>query len=368
MLRVLSSSVLCFSFMAAHVTAETCEVLYERLRNEAPGDVAVCEPMVEVSAFSECTKPQEFSADRPPLNVVLVLDASGSMAGQIRGETKMDIAKTEISAFLTQLADDVPVGLIAFGHLGDNTEAGKTTSCNATDWIVGLGDSAREISDAVAQVSATGWTPLASVLDYARAELTALPVPDDAGDSVPYVYVLSDGKETCGGDPVQAARDLRESDVEAIVNVIGFDVDAETRAELEAISAAGGGRYLAAADNAALRETLLAEIRTTQSAAGYQNCLLGNVAKVNLGYHHSKVALAKCVRREVNTNGQTWIRNAARDALAGSDDACLFHIRSLAAADAAQSNRWFLDQTDQLEAGRRAAVEEVLQRQQANTD
>ena len=57
------------------------------------------------------------------------------------------------------------------------------------------------------------------------------------------IYVVSDGIETCGGDPVKAAKELHESEIQAIVNIIGFDVDNEGQRALKKVAEAGGGKY-----------------------------------------------------------------------------------------------------------------------------
>jgi len=36
------------------------------------------------------------------------------------------------------------------------------------------------------------------------------------------VYVVSDGIETCGGDPVKAAEELHTSNIKAVVNISGL--------------------------------------------------------------------------------------------------------------------------------------------------
>src|SRR5699024_10051640 len=100
-------------------------------------------------------------------------------------------------------------------------------------------------------IQATGWTPLAAAISKAGASFQPR-----AGMGEQVVFVVSDGLETCGGDPVAAARALHESEVHAIVNIIGFDIAAEDRRALEAVAAAGGGTFSAASDAATLRERL----------------------------------------------------------------------------------------------------------------
>ncbi|MFB8736032.1 hypothetical protein ACEQPO_27330 [Bacillus sp. SL00103] len=57
------------------------------------------------------------------------------------------------------------------------------------------------------------------------------------------VYVVSDGKETCGGSPSQAAKELHEGGIDTIVNIIGFDVNEKEAKSLKSVAKAGGGQY-----------------------------------------------------------------------------------------------------------------------------
>lgn len=54
---------------------------------------------------------------------------------------------------------------------------------------------------------------------------------------------ISDGIETCDGDPIKAVSKLRNHQIDATVNIIGFDVDDEGQQQLKEIAEAGGGEY-----------------------------------------------------------------------------------------------------------------------------
>ncbi|OYD06133.1 hypothetical protein CHM34_17925 [Paludifilum halophilum] len=85
----------------------------------------------------------------------------------------------------------------------------------------------------------TGWTPIAASMKEAKKDL--LSAKDE--EAVNLVYIVSDGMETCGGDPVQAAKELNASDIQAVVNIIGFDVDNSGQKALRKVAEAGGGEY-----------------------------------------------------------------------------------------------------------------------------
>lgn len=174
--------------------------------------------------------------------LVIAIDASGSMAARAGGETKMDAAKRAAIAFLRGVPANTQVGLVAFGHRGTNLPAGKAASCRAVEAVQPLGAAnPTQVEAALGQVRATGWTPLAAAITLAGRSFAPSDTP---GAQV--VYVVSDGLETCGGDPVAAARALNRGPVKAIVNIIGFDLTAADRAQLAAVATAGGGTFVEA--------------------------------------------------------------------------------------------------------------------------
>ncbi len=93
------------------------------------------------------------------------------------------------------------------------------------------------------ELRATGPTPLAGSLQAAQSYLTPIATCDSAKACRSYATILlTDGAESCQGDPVRAAQDLRAAvpgkDIKTYV--IGFSVGAAERAQLNAIAVAGG--------------------------------------------------------------------------------------------------------------------------------
>lgn len=174
--------------------------------------------------------------------LVIAIDASGSMAARIGRETKMDAAKRAAIAFLHTVPANTQVGLVAFGHRGSNLPQGKAESCRGVENVYPLGSAdPAQVEAALGRVKATGWTPLAAAITTAGQSFT----PDQASGAQ-VVYVVSDGLETCGGDPVAAARALSQGPVKAVVNIIGFDLSHADRTQLSAVAAAGGGAFVEA--------------------------------------------------------------------------------------------------------------------------
>ena len=223
--------------------APSVDAAYAAYMAERGEDLAACfreDILLEGRAADPAFDDGVGDAEAPPVRrLVVAVDASGSMAADAGGRSKMAAAQEAVAAFLTGVPEDVQVGLVAFGHRGTNDAAGKDVSCAGVETVYAVGDvDEQRIRERVRSFDATGWTPLAAAIEQAGAQLQASDVP---GEQV--VYAVSDGQETCGGDPVAAARTLHRSDVKAVINIIGFDLPADERAQLRAVAEAGGGTF-----------------------------------------------------------------------------------------------------------------------------
>lgn len=174
------------------------------------------------------------------VNVAILLDASGSMAGHVAGGEKMDLAKKAVQNYAADLPEGSNVMLRIYGHEGTGTNADKEMSCTSNEVVYELGAyDEQAFSKSLDQFAPAGWTPLAGAIEAAEEDLK-----EQEGENVRnVVYVVSDGIETCDGDPVSAAASLTGSGIQAEVNIIGFDVDNEGQAQLEAVAKAGNGQY-----------------------------------------------------------------------------------------------------------------------------
>jgi Ca-activated chloride channel homolog len=190
------------------------------------------------------------------VNVEILLDASGSMAGRVNGGVKMDLAKDAIRNFVSKLPEGAQVALRVYGHKGSNQQKDKALSCKSTEMVYPLGVyNKSSFQKSLNQFRPTGWTPLAAAIKQAKNDLSG-----KTGENVHnIIYVVSDGIETCGGDPVKAAKELHQSEIQAIVNIIGFDVDNAGQKALKKVAEAGGGKYTTVNTGEDLRRHLEAE-------------------------------------------------------------------------------------------------------------
>ena len=189
------------------------------------------------------------------VNVELVLDSSGSMAETLPdGQTRIDAAKQ----VLRQVIDAIPereginVGFRVYGHRGTNTEAGRAESCRSTELRVPIeGVNKEALLAEVDQYQPVGWTPIALSLREAAGDFE----PPDEGEGN-FVVLVTDGLETCGGDPCTASRQLKQSDIDVTTHVISFALSEEEQANLQCIVDESGGLLLGAGNAEELAQAL----------------------------------------------------------------------------------------------------------------
>jgi len=166
-------------------------------------------------------------------NMMFILDASGSMWGQVEGKAKIAIAKEVLAELIEELPDGLNVGLVAYGHR-------RKGDCNDVEELVPLGALDKQnLIKKIKALSPRGKTPITLSVKITAEKLKTL-------EDETTIILVSDGKETCEGDPCALVKELRESGVRFVMHVIGFDVTAEERNQLECIAGAGGGMYYAA--------------------------------------------------------------------------------------------------------------------------
>ena len=182
--------------------------------------------------------------------VLLVLDVSGSMNERISsGGTKFAAAKRALKQVAGALPSGTQVGLRVYGSKIAEPKAQNPKACTDTELVLPIGPLDRsKMNRAVDSFTAKGETPIAYSLGKAV---------DDLGDSGKRVLILiSDGEESCSGDPCPTARKLAKSGVDLQFNAIGLDVNGKARKQLQCIADAGDGSYHDAEDTSALEEAI----------------------------------------------------------------------------------------------------------------
>lgn len=174
-------------------------------------------------------------------NVEIILDASGSMAESVGGKTRMEAAKEAIKEFAKNLPKQARVSLRVYGHKGSGKESDKSLSCSSSELVYGLQPyNEQKLQASLDQFKPTGYTPIAFALQEAMKDFSNI----SGEKNTNIIYLVSDGIETCDGNPVEMAKKLAESKITPIVNVIGFGVDGPGQKQLKEIASAAKGRYI----------------------------------------------------------------------------------------------------------------------------
>src|SRR3546814_77900 len=114
--------------------------------------------------------------------------------------------------------------------------------CTDIESLVALGPLDRDaMIRQVEGLNAKGMTPLTASVKQAIEQLRQT-------EQSTSVVLVSDGLESCGGDPCEAVRAARQSGVDFKLHVVGFDLGDTDTAPLQCMAAAGGGRFFRASN------------------------------------------------------------------------------------------------------------------------
>lgn len=213
------------------------------------------------------------------VNTLLMLDASGSMNSKIGGASKLDIAKESLLNYAAHAPKPVKMGFLVYGHKGNNTPSGKAESCSETgvELLDPIGNVAPDTFPAtLARFQPTGWTPIAGALKKAQESFAGTEGKKN------HIVMVSDGLETCGGDPVAVARRLHEQGFHVVIDIIGFGAGRNDVAQLRKIAEAGGGDYYDAKTRADLDNYFKQMDEAYLKTIGNSNCFIEAYNDANL--------------------------------------------------------------------------------------
>jgi hypothetical protein len=192
-----------------------------------------------------------------PDNIQFIIDASGSMLAEVpgTGRRRWEVAQEALLNLVNSgaIPIDSRVGVRTYGRNRGNdcndVEVAHPLQPFSIESVINV---INEITPAVG-----GMTPLASSLRAASDELLAFD-----GSSV--IILVTDGVESCNGNPAAEAGFFVQSADNRKVHVIGFAVDDPAATEnLRAIATNGGGLYFDANDSTQLASALRQAVELT---------------------------------------------------------------------------------------------------------
>lgn len=221
----------------------------------APTDV----PLISGTVVVTAAEGQTFV--NTPANIEIIVDASGSMLATFEGSDKerWQVAQEALSTLVSSgtISDQSAVVVRTYGRRRGN-------DCNDLEVAQTLSRFNAEALQAVIggiKPAVGGMTPLAASLRAASEDLQAA-----EGSTV--VILVTDGLESCNGDPVAEAANFVKDTDQRKVHVIGFALgDQEASAKLRQIAEQGKGLYFDANNSAqltdALRQTIVLSYQIT---------------------------------------------------------------------------------------------------------
>lgn len=177
-----------------------------------------------------------------PLNIIILMDSSQTMKETLHGtltgeeENKLTAARRLLRETLNIIPEDVNVGFRVFGN---NFRNNNEFDCKQTVLLVPLGlNNRKEIMEEAEQLRPLGMTPLAYALKQTADDFRGMP-------GLRHVILISDGFETCGGDPCAYIRRLSRLGIKMKIDIVGLGLkrDKIAREHLNCITEASGGEY-----------------------------------------------------------------------------------------------------------------------------
>jgi Mg-chelatase subunit ChlD len=194
------------------------------------------------------------------VNLAFILDASGSMNAKLEssGRSRLVVAKEVLRTLIPQVPAQINASLWMYGHRLPKDP--QSESCTDIEQVIGLAPfDADAFIAAIDAVEARGYTPIAASIEQAAATLPA------GDDQLNAILLVSDGEETCDGEPCELAATLHASDAAVVVHVVGYAVDEATQEQLRCIAEASGGTYADADGHDALLAALQSAVEATVS-------------------------------------------------------------------------------------------------------
>lgn len=179
---------------------------------------------ISTNTFSEDSKLKD-------QNVMLILDLSRSMWGQIDETPKVDIARRVIKKMLDQWDKKTKLGVMVYGHRNNS-------SCSDIQTLSNLGRvNSRKIMKMLQALRPKGRTPLTASVIMAADILKSK-------EAAATIILVSDGIENCDMDPCKEATVLKQENSRLRVHVVGFDVEGlKDISKLKCIATNTGGQY-----------------------------------------------------------------------------------------------------------------------------
>ena len=163
---------------------------------------------------------------------VLVFDASKSMGDKLGETAKLDVALSALTEAIPGQANQLSLGLVAFGHR-------KDSNCADSEILAKTGElNGGSFAKLLGGIKATGQAPIAAAIGDASSL---------ASDGKPLdVVLIADGGDTCDADLCVTAEALKQKTKGLRIHVVGLGDKPADLQPLACIAKATGGKFVTA--------------------------------------------------------------------------------------------------------------------------
>ena len=180
-----------------------------------------------------------------PLQLELILDASGSMWEKVEGRAKITAAKEVMTHIIEELPEDLQVALRIYGH---RIAPGRPGACQDSELVFPFAkiDKPRLIQR-VRAIHPLGTTPIAYSMRQVATDFGGAP-----GEKM--VVLVTDGIEECRGSPAAAVSELLAKGLQLRINIVGFGfTDDASKLEMQRVAELSRGQFFDASNAKGLR-------------------------------------------------------------------------------------------------------------------
>ena len=152
--------------------------------------------------------------------------------------SKLDHAKNALNKIIDNLPSDLQVGLRIYSGNISEKMGQKVSSCDDIQLVVPIQKVDKQaLKQHIDTMEAKGSTPLAKSLQLAEKDFTTNETLQQT------VILVTDGIESCEGDPCAVAKDIHSRGRIQAIDVLGIDIGEEVENSVACIAENGGGQY-----------------------------------------------------------------------------------------------------------------------------
>jgi Ca-activated chloride channel homolog len=188
-----------------------------------------CQLLVGLMAYT-VTSAQQTRVYKPRISRVLfVLDGSGSMKQKWGESSKFELARELLFKLIDSVErknPNVEFAVRVFGYQFPNTQH----DCRDSKLLLPFAkNNAAKITSALSKITPQGMSPIAFSIEQGAKDF---PVDTQSLNSI---VLITDGEETCGGDPCKISKELAAHRVSLKPFIVGLNVDSVSKNKYQCV-------------------------------------------------------------------------------------------------------------------------------------